>query len=91
MKVSRSTSTMVIVAVIAGLFSISGFAQDPTDEAAAKINEKFQTQVFQLESGQIITGLVIEETPSLVKVIEQIRVLKNVATTYGAAHLFSSR
>src|SRR5437764_14146392 len=39
-------------------------------DPSAKINEKFQTQVFQLESGQIITGLVIEETPSLVKVIE---------------------
>src|SRR5438552_1708786 len=37
---------------------------------SAKINEKFQTQIFQLDSGQTITGLVIEETPTLVKLIE---------------------
>jgi putative heme-binding domain-containing protein len=39
-------------------------------DPSAKINEKFQTQVFQLESGQTITGLVIEETPSAIKIIE---------------------
>jgi mono/diheme cytochrome c family protein len=48
MKVSRSTSTIVVLAVIAGLFSISGFAQDPTDEAAAKINEKFGGNIKKL-------------------------------------------
>ena len=39
-------------------------------DPSAKINEKFQTQIFQLDSGQTITGLVIEETPTLVKLIE---------------------
>jgi putative heme-binding domain-containing protein len=39
-------------------------------DPSAKINEKFQTQVFQLESGQSITGLVVEETPELVKLVE---------------------
>jgi putative heme-binding domain-containing protein len=39
-------------------------------DPSSKINEKFQTQVFQLESGVTITGLVVEETPSLIKVIE---------------------
>jgi putative heme-binding domain-containing protein len=39
-------------------------------DPSAKINEKFQTQIFQLESGQTISGLVIEETPSTIKLIE---------------------
>jgi putative heme-binding domain-containing protein len=39
-------------------------------DPSAKINEKFQTQVFQLESGQTITGLVIEESPVSIKLIE---------------------
>jgi len=39
-------------------------------EPSAKINEKFQTSVFRLDSGQTITGLVIEETPTIYKVIE---------------------
>jgi len=39
MKALRSTSTILACALIASLFSISGFAQDPTDEAAAKINQ----------------------------------------------------
>jgi putative heme-binding domain-containing protein len=39
-------------------------------DPSAKINEKFQTQVFQLESGQTLTGLVIEESPSAIKLIE---------------------
>jgi putative heme-binding domain-containing protein len=39
-------------------------------EPSAKINEKFQTSIFQLDSGQTVTGLVIEETPTAYKVIE---------------------
>ena len=48
MKVSRSTHTALVVAMIAGLFSISGLAQDPTDEAAAKIDEKFGGNIKKL-------------------------------------------
>ena len=39
-------------------------------DPSAKINEKFQTQIFQLESGQTITGLVVEETPAVIKLVE---------------------
>jgi putative heme-binding domain-containing protein len=39
-------------------------------DPSAKINEKFQTQVFQLDSGQTVAGLVIEETPSVIKLVE---------------------
>ncbi len=39
-------------------------------EPSAKINEKFQTSVFQLDSGQTISGLVVEESPTAYKVIE---------------------
>jgi len=39
-------------------------------EPSAKINEKFQTTVFLLDSGQTITGLVVEETPTVYQVIE---------------------
>jgi putative heme-binding domain-containing protein len=39
-------------------------------DPSARINEKFQTSVFQLDSGQTITGLVVEETPAAYKVIE---------------------
>jgi putative heme-binding domain-containing protein len=39
-------------------------------DPSAKINEKFQTQVFQLESGVTVTGLVVEETPSVIKLVE---------------------
>ncbi|HZN34734.1 MAG TPA: HEAT repeat domain-containing protein, partial [Pirellulaceae bacterium] len=39
-------------------------------DPSAKINEKFQTQVFQLESGVTVTGLVIEETPAVIKLVE---------------------
>jgi putative heme-binding domain-containing protein len=37
---------------------------------SARINEKFQTNVFELGSGKVITGLVLEETPDVIKVIE---------------------
>ena len=39
-------------------------------EPSAKINEKFQTTVFQLDSGKQISGLIVEETPTAYKVIE---------------------
>ncbi len=39
-------------------------------DPSAKINEKFQTSVFLLDSGQTITGLVVEETPTAYKVVE---------------------
>jgi putative heme-binding domain-containing protein len=39
-------------------------------EPSHKINEKFQTFVFETRAGKLITGLVIEETPERVKVIE---------------------
>jgi putative heme-binding domain-containing protein len=39
-------------------------------EPSFRINEKFQTYIFETESGKIITGLVTEETPQSVKVIE---------------------
>ncbi len=48
MKVSRCTHTALVVAMIAGLFSISGLAQDPTDEAAVKIDEKFGGNIKKL-------------------------------------------
>src|SRR5439155_4707466 len=35
-----------------------------------RINEKYQTYIFELKSGKTITGLVLEETPESVKVIE---------------------
>ncbi|HTU93746.1 MAG TPA: PVC-type heme-binding CxxCH protein [Gemmataceae bacterium] len=35
-----------------------------------RINEKYQTFTFVLESGKVITGLVVAETPDAVKVIE---------------------
>ena len=48
MKASRSTNTALAIALVASLFSISGFAQDPTDEAAAKIDEKFGGNIKKL-------------------------------------------
>ena len=35
-----------------------------------RINEKYQTFVFELNSGKSITGLILEETKETVKVIE---------------------
>jgi putative heme-binding domain-containing protein len=35
-----------------------------------RINEKYQTFTFELESGKVVTGLVVAETPDTVKVIE---------------------
>jgi len=35
-----------------------------------RINDKYQTFTFELESGKVITGLVVAETPEVVKVLE---------------------
>jgi putative heme-binding domain-containing protein len=35
-----------------------------------RINEKYQTWVIELKSGKTVTGLVLEETPKQLKVIE---------------------
>jgi mono/diheme cytochrome c family protein len=48
MTASRSTIIVLAVALIAGLFSTSGFAQDPTDEVAAKIDEKLGGNIKKL-------------------------------------------
>jgi putative heme-binding domain-containing protein len=37
---------------------------------SAKINEKFQTNVFELASGKTISGLVLEENADTIKIIE---------------------
>lgn len=39
-------------------------------DPSAKINEKYQTNVIELGSGKVITGLVIEETPDVIKIVE---------------------
>ncbi|HEX5443723.1 MAG TPA: HEAT repeat domain-containing protein, partial [Pirellulales bacterium] len=39
-------------------------------DPSAQINEKFQTYTFVTDSGQTITGLILEETADTVKVIE---------------------
>ena len=48
MKASRSTKFTLIVALAAALISSPAFAQDPTDEAAAKIDEKFGGNIKKL-------------------------------------------
>jgi putative heme-binding domain-containing protein len=39
-------------------------------EPSSKINDKFQTNLFELSSGKTLTGVVLEETPDRIKVIE---------------------
>jgi putative heme-binding domain-containing protein len=39
-------------------------------EPSLRINEKYQSYTFELESGKVVTGLILEETPQAVKVIE---------------------
>ncbi len=39
-------------------------------EPSKRINEKFQPYSFVLDNGKIVTGLILEETPEFVKVIE---------------------
>ena len=48
MRASRSMNIALAGVLIAGLFAIPGFAQDPTDEAAAKIDEKFGGSIKKL-------------------------------------------
>jgi putative heme-binding domain-containing protein len=39
-------------------------------DPSAKINEKYQTFLFELESGRVLTALLLDETPDAVRVIE---------------------
>ncbi len=39
-------------------------------EPSAKVDEKYQTHVFSLKSGKVVTGMILEETPGRIKVIE---------------------
>ena len=39
-------------------------------DPSARINEKYQSYIFQLADGKVLTGLVIEETPEAIRVIE---------------------
>ena len=39
-------------------------------EPSHKINEKYQTWILETESGKLITGLILEETADVVKIIE---------------------
>lgn len=45
---SHNRKIVLIVALVASLTSLPVFAQDPTDEAAAKINEKFGGNIKKL-------------------------------------------
>lgn len=50
MRASRNTNIVLAVALLVSLVSSSVFAGDPTDEAAAKIDEKFGGNVKKLFS-----------------------------------------
>ncbi|QEH35261.1 Auracyanin-A precursor [Aquisphaera giovannonii] len=39
-------------------------------EPSAKINEKYQAYLFELESGQVASGLIVAETPDSVSLVE---------------------
>ncbi|HKB40562.1 MAG TPA: c-type cytochrome, partial [Gemmataceae bacterium] len=39
-------------------------------DPSAKIDDKYRSYVFEMESGKVVTGLILEETPKTVKVIE---------------------
>jgi putative heme-binding domain-containing protein len=39
-------------------------------EPSAKIDEKYLTHVFALKSGKVVTGMILEATPQLIKLIE---------------------
>lgn len=39
-------------------------------ELSAKINDKYYAYLFEMESGQVLTGLIVEETPDVVKIVE---------------------
>ncbi len=50
--------------------------QSPADllknvlEPSAEINEKFASHAIELESGQIVAGLIVEETPDVIRIVE---------------------
>ncbi len=48
MKASRSTNALALAALLAGLASGPVFAEDPTDEVAARIDEKFGGNIKKL-------------------------------------------
>jgi mono/diheme cytochrome c family protein len=48
MKASRRLNIGLAAILMAGLFSSAGFAQDPTDDVAAKIDEKFGGNIKKL-------------------------------------------
>jgi putative heme-binding domain-containing protein len=39
-------------------------------EPSVKINEKYQSTLFELEGGQVLSGLIVGETPEVVKIVE---------------------
>jgi putative heme-binding domain-containing protein len=39
-------------------------------EPSAKIDDKYRTHVFTLKSGKVVTGMILEETPERIKLIE---------------------
>jgi putative heme-binding domain-containing protein len=39
-------------------------------DPSSKINEKYNSYLFETESGQVVTGLIVEETPDVVKIVE---------------------
>ena len=39
-------------------------------EPSAKINDKYYAYLFELDNGQIVTGLIVDETPEVVKIVE---------------------
>jgi putative heme-binding domain-containing protein len=39
-------------------------------EPSAKIDDKYATYIFELESGKLVSGLVLKETPDAVRVVE---------------------
>ena len=39
-------------------------------DPSVRINEKYQSYIFELENGKVVTGLVLDETPERVRVIE---------------------
>lgn len=39
-------------------------------EPSSKINDKYHAYLFEMENGQVFTGLIVEETPDVVKIVE---------------------
>jgi putative heme-binding domain-containing protein len=39
-------------------------------EPSAKINDKYAAFLIELDSGQVVSGLIVEETPEVVKIVE---------------------